>query len=268
MFVAANVWALLLSLVPYRFRAAGEVHASDGLQLLQAPFMSRAEREAQHATYFALEGGACLSEGRAADALRWYERGLERYPQSASNAYGACVALLGLRRYDQAEQRLAELWGRKDLNAALQALVADATATAALRRVIEARCRRPDGAGAAEGATPAKVAVLLEEGERWSQEALTAGAKLPVAAQWSLMGTYGCLLVEQGRLDEGAAVLRLALAEVEPPSEKAYCLGYLAVVAAGRGRREEACAALERARRHRADCPAVERAEWELAQGA
>jgi tetratricopeptide (TPR) repeat protein len=207
-------------------------------------------------------GGACLSAGRADDALRWYERGLERYPQSAVNAFGACVALLGLRRYDESEQRLAELRGRTDLNAALQALVADAGATAALRRVIEDRCRPP------EGGTPAGLAALLEEGERFSQEALSAGSKLPLPAQWSLMGTYGCLLIEQGRLDEGVAVLRLARPEVESPSEKAYCLSYLAVVAARQGRPEEARAALERARCLWADCPALERAEWELAQGA
>ncbi len=263
-FVLAGAVLLLVSLVPCRVRETGATHATDGLKLLLAPLVSRAERENSHALYFALEGGECLSVGRPLDALRWYEQGLQRYPQNAVNDFGVSCALIHLGRYDEAEQRLAGLRARQGLGPGLQALTADASATVALRRGIEARSRSPGGAA---GETPANVAALLEEGERWSQEALSAGAKLPLASQWSLMGTYGCLLVEQGRLDEGAAVLRLARAEVEPSSEKAYCLGYLAVVAARRGRPGEARAALERARRHWADCPAVGRAEWELAQG-
>jgi tetratricopeptide (TPR) repeat protein len=267
-FVVANGTHLLLALVPSRTRAAGGVHTSDGLQLLLTPFLSRAERETAHAGYFAQEGCECVSEGHYLDALQWFERGLERYPHSAANDFGVSCALLLTGCYDEAERRLAGLRARNDLGQGLQAAVADACAVAALRRVIDARCRRPNGAETPEGDTPARLAALLDEGERRSQEALHAGRQLPLPEQWSLMGTYGCLLVEQGRLDEGAAVLRLALTEVEPASEKAYCLGYLAVVAARQGRPGEARAALERARRLWADCPAVRRAEWELAQGA
>jgi tetratricopeptide (TPR) repeat protein len=267
-FVVGSLFLLLMSLVPHRFRAAGTVHASDGLQLLLAPFLSRAVRENTHALYFFLEGGDCLSERRCADALRWYERGLEHYPHCPINRLGASCALIEMRRFDEADLRLADLRGRNELGRAFQALVEDAAATAVLGRVIEARCRRPDDLGAPEADTSARLAALFEEGERRSQEALDAGSKLPPSVQWSLMGTYGSLLVERGRLDEGAVILRLALAEVEGASARAYCQCYLAVVAARQGRPEEARAALEKARRLCPDHIALERAEWQLIQGA
>jgi hypothetical protein len=266
-FVLANVVLLLLSLVPWRVRAARAVHTSDGLKLLRALFMTRAECEGPHALYFALEGGECLSGRRALDGLRWYERGLGLYPRSAVNELGASCALLTMRRYDEAERRLADLRAREDLDRGLEALVADTTASSALGRVIAARCRRRGDTGDEKADGAERLADLLEAGERWGLEALTSGSRLP-PVQWSLMGTYACLLVEQGRLDEGTAILRLARDEVEAASERAYCLCYLAVVAVRQGRVPEARAALETARRLCPDHVALERAEWQLVQGA
>jgi hypothetical protein len=74
--------------------------------------------------------------------------------------------------------------------------------------------------------------------------------------------------VEQGKTEAGAAVLLLALNEVESAAAKAYCLGYLAVAAARQGLGPQARAALEKARRLAPGHITVERAEWELAQGA
>jgi hypothetical protein len=74
--------------------------------------------------------------------------------------------------------------------------------------------------------------------------------------------------VEQGLLEEGERILRLAAGETEYPRARAWCLGYLAVVAARQGREAEARAAIEKARRLAPGHVAVARAEWELAQGA
>jgi tetratricopeptide (TPR) repeat protein len=265
--VAGGAVLLLVSLVPLRFHAEGGHQATDGWQLLRAPFLSREVRENTHALYFALEGGQCVAERRYDDALRWYEQGLEHNPQCPLNRYGVSCALLGMRRFEEAERGFAELRARKELGPGFLAMVADALAALALDRVIEARCQRPPDPGPLEEGASARLAALLEQGERYSQEALEVGRRLAPQLQWSMMGTYGCLLVEQGEFDEGATILRLARGEVAGAGERAYCLCYLAVAAARQGRREEARAAAEQARRLWPDCPALERAEWELAQG-
>jgi tetratricopeptide (TPR) repeat protein len=266
-FVAADVFLLLISLLPYRARSGGGLFTSDGLLLCLAPFLPRAALVKAHAEYCALEGGRCLADRRDADALGWYERGLEHDPENLGNLLGASWALIRLGQFDAAEQRLDGLLFRIDLGRGVQALVADAVATAVLGLVIEGRRRQ--GPGPLEGAAWARFTALLDKGERCSQRALDSGARLPAVTQWSMMRTYGSILVEQGKLEEGAAVLRLAQAELRHhPEARAYCLSYLAVVAARQGRPAEARLDLEKAGRLSPGCFALRRAEWELFQGA
>jgi tetratricopeptide (TPR) repeat protein len=266
---AASGYWLLASLNPLAFDATGEAVGTDAQQLLTTPNLSPSALEQAHATYFALEGDACRRAGRPKEALEWCRRGLERYPRDPSCALGAVWALVALRELEQAMQRSAVLLASEDLDQNFRALAADAMATLALLRLIVLRVKsRPGGAPAAPEAPPPPVAELLAEGARWFQEALEVGRRLPAPTQWAFMGTWGCLLVEQGEVGAGAEVLLLALEEVESPAAKGVCLSYLAVAAARRGLAPQARAALEKARRLAPESIALERAEWELAQGA
>jgi tetratricopeptide (TPR) repeat protein len=258
-FAWANFLSLIGTLLPIQLRQGGRLFSSDGRELLKIPFYTRAGLEGSHSLYFARQGDECMWEGRYAEALAWYERGLSLYPDKIINAYGAAVARLGLRQLVQARKELDALLAREDLTPAFRTLLADAVATVVLAQVVRGR---------AAGEAPDRLAEFVAEGERRSVEALNGGGGLPLAIQWSLMGTYGAFLVEQDKLAEGERVLRLALTEIESPTGRAWCLTYLAVIAARQGRVTEARAALAKARRTAPACIALERAECELAQGA
>jgi tetratricopeptide (TPR) repeat protein len=256
-FAWANCLLLVGSLAPLRRRQGGATLNSDGWELLATPFCSRAAVEASHARYFARQGDECMWEGRYAEALGWFERGLALYPERIVNTCGVALARLALQQFDQARQGLDSLLARQDLAPPSRAALADAVATVILGQVVRGRV---------DGEAPARLAERVAEGERWSEEALNGGSGLPLATQWSLMGTYGALRVERGLLEEGERILRLAVGETEYPRARAWCLGYLAVVAARQGREAEARASLEKARRLAPGHLAVERAEWELAR--
>jgi tetratricopeptide (TPR) repeat protein len=268
LFAAANGLSLMTSLTPIAFDEAGKDIGTDGQQLLELPYLSEADLTKMHAAYFHLEGRICEQADRREEALGWYERGLEHYPDDEANALGAAWVLLGLGEFEKARRRLAPLLAREDLGENCRALAAEVMATAALFEVILLRLEPSEGSPDREGAPPPRLADLLAEAERWCQEGLSAGMHLPPESRWITMGLYGCLLVEQGKAEAGAEVLLLALEEVESPAAKAYCLSYLAVAAARQGLGPQARAALEKARQLAPGHITVERAEWELAQGA
>jgi tetratricopeptide (TPR) repeat protein len=256
-FAWANFLLVVGNLLPLRRRQGGATLKSDGWELLATPFSPRAKVEVAHALYFARQGDECLWEGRYAEALGWFERGLALYPDKIINTCGVALARMALQQFDEARQGLDNLLARQDLTPPSRAALADAVATVLLGQVARGRM---------DGEAPARLAERIAEGERWSTEALNGGGGLSLPMQWSLMATYGTLQVEQGLLEEGARILRLAAGETEYPRARAWCLGYLAVVAARQGREAEARAALEKARRLAPGHIAVERAEWELAR--
>jgi tetratricopeptide (TPR) repeat protein len=258
-FAWANFLSLLGTLLPIQLRQGGRLFSSDGRELLKIPFYPRAGLEGSHSLYFARQGDECMWEGRYAEALAWYERGLALYPDQIINAYGAAVARLGLRQLDEARKGLDALRAREDLTPAFRTLLSDAVATVVLAQAVRGR---------AAGEAPERLAEMVAEGERRSVEALNASGGFPLSMQWSLMGTYGAYLVEQDKVADGERVLRLARTELESPAGQAWCLSYLAVAAARQGRVTEARAALAKARRTAPACIALERAEWELAQRA
>src|SRR5205814_1756296 len=75
---------------------------------------------------------------------------------------------------------------------------------------------------------------LLEEADRLSGEALRGARRAPALIP-SLLGTRGGVLVEQGKYEEGAALLRDVLEELDVKELKAVCHCYLALAAARSG---------------------------------
>jgi tetratricopeptide (TPR) repeat protein len=245
LFAAANLVVMAGNLLPYKFRVVDGIVPSDGLQLCTTPFFSRATVEREHARYFAMEGDQCLLDGQLAQALQWYRRGLERYPDSPPNGLGVGYALLGAREYAEAWQHLTPLLSRPGLEPPLRALAADARASAALGVLVGRRGVRRAAPGDGPGDDD-----LLREAEQDCQEALRHADRVTPPLRWSFRGTYGCILIEQGKADEGAALLERvfeAFEALEDPAGQTWCLCYLALAAAQKGRAGEARGLLDRA---------------------
>ena len=79
------------------------------------------------------------------------------------------------------------------------------------------------------------------------------------------MNTRGCVLVEQGRLEEGTKLIGAAMAGVEQSDHKACCACYLAVAASRRGDSAEARRLLDVARKLARDCDVFPYAEQVVA---
>jgi tetratricopeptide (TPR) repeat protein len=255
-FGLGNAILLLVNLFPCQYQIGDHLQPSDGLQLLTLPFLTRAVRENLHALYFLQEGSARLLRKHYAEAKQWFERGRAHYPHEVGNELFLGYALIKLRQWAPARQHLLALRRRPDLPAAIGALVADAMATACL---IESAAG-PSGVGAA--------APLLKEAEQYCEEALRAAGPLPRQGQLSCQATHGCVLIEQGRLQEGFAILVQVMEDFEDPHGRAFCTCYLALAAAREGRWEESRRHLEIARQLEPDCVALARVAKELAPGA
>jgi hypothetical protein len=160
-------------------------------------------------------------------------------------------ALIRLREYHRAREHLAELLSRPGLPRDLQAHAADALATALLELVM-ADPGRPE------------ATELLSEAERCCERAARRGRSLSVQERLSFEATRGCILIEQGKTEDGAAVLRDVLDGLEDRVVWAYCLGYLAVAAARKRQRAEGRKYLEMARDLDPECVVLQRAAQEI----
>jgi tetratricopeptide (TPR) repeat protein len=250
-FVAVNVIMLVVSLLPNVAVEDEQVVPSDGLRLFQIPALSQAEIEEGHARYFSLEGAECLKAGQILRAVEWFEHGLQLYPADPVNGLLLGLALIRMREYDRAREHLVELVNRPGLPADLQAHAADALATALLGIVITDPGRP-------------KVTELLSDAERCCEEAASRGRLLSVQTRLSIEATRGCILIEQGKTEEGGAILRDVLDSFEDAEGRAYCLGYLAVAAARDRQRAEGRKYLEMAREFDPECVVLHRATREL----
>jgi tetratricopeptide (TPR) repeat protein len=239
----ASVLRLARNVFPWKFRRGGRLMANDGLQLLMTPFISRKSIAAWHSLTFYYEALEALQRDRVEDAERWLARGMEAYPDNswwrlvqagidihqrqyaeARNVYLAALGQPETPDFRLTPEYLAYLWDRV---AWLDVMIAD----------------------------PA----LLDEADRYSRQAL---AQPPWLAD--VKGTRGSVLVELGRIDDGARLLEHALWESHAPAEKALYACQLAIAAARRGDPAAAQRYLDVARRRDPQCVLLERAVREL----
>jgi tetratricopeptide (TPR) repeat protein len=250
--VLTNAVLLVLVLLPLRERGEGGHLPSDGRQLLATPFLSQTRVEAFHARYLFREGQECLLARHYDEAGTWFERGLGHYPADARLTLGLATALLHRHEAGRARAVLAPQLARPDLNPALRALLADAAAESNLQLVLA-------------GAEVDGAAGLLAEAEGYCREALGHEELFGAEQRASFRGTLGAVLVEQGRTEQGEVALRQALGGLTTPEARAWCLLYLALVAARQGRPEQARGHLEEGRRLNPEHPALARVARELA---
>jgi tetratricopeptide (TPR) repeat protein len=232
LFAGANLLLLAFCLFPLRLKvpyAGTSVEQTDGFSLLTIPFWSRAQVDHFHAYFFELEGMECLTAGHFADAKRWFERGLEHYPDDINIRDGLAAACFSLGEVSAARGHWCTLLTHAELSDEALATIVNSIAWVNLQ------------IGGAE---------MLDEADRFSQAALDAQPGLA-----HVKGTRGSVLIELGRIDEGVALVREAFAGNADNGLKALNACFLALAAAKRGHHEESRDYLDLARRLDAECP-------------
>ena len=264
----ANAWLLAATLLPLKTRVGDNRVSSDGLQLCTIAFSPRKKVEAWHAEYFFREGMQRVRKKQFAEAIHWFQSGLERYPQSLANRLWLGIALLRTRAFGQARDQFHLAAGLPDLQPAWRAVVADAIATAILYDLpVPARDMTSADQPPTEPITndaAATRAAAIQEAKDYCGKALKEILQVPVLARLSFYGTWGSLLVEEGDAVEGTRILEGIVEEGENPEIDAICCCYLALAAARRGHLEKARRRLIQAEKLNADCLSLERVreEW------
>lgn len=208
-FALGNLLSLMLGLLPWRFSTVIGVMDSDGLALLKTPFLSRDEIRKGAAAHFLVQGMIQLEAKKFEEAIRWYEAGLEKYPESSPLRNDLGVALI--RRRDFARARDVLLPILSDGNAEPQVRGVTLNNVAYVDLLLE----RAD---------------LMDEALRFSEEALRlVGWNPPVR------GTRAATLVAAGRIEEGLALAKEMLERNEEPERKAFNALVLAMGCRRRG---------------------------------
>lgn len=248
-FVIANLLVLAVNLLPFKTQAAGNVVVSDGLNLLTTPFMSSALIRKIHALFFAVEGAEYLKARDYRQAAACYERGLQSGEEQAAVRINLGVALLHLAKLIEARQQWLIVLQTRELDSRPRALVMNNIAAVDVLL---------HGSDTYEHAPDAEV---LAEADRFSSEARQCIPWSPYTA-----GTRGCVLVEQGRLDEGKALLESAMREQEDDSAKAFIACFLAIAACREGQRQQAQTFIDTAEKLRPDHIGLGKARKVLAE--
>jgi len=169
-----------------------------------------------------MEGTECLVGERFSDAKRWFERGLERYPDDIGNRDGLAMACLFLGDFQAARGHWCALLTRAEISDEALARLLNNIAWVNLQ------------IGGAE---------MLDEADRFSHAALQAQPWIS-----PFQGTRGSVLVELGRVEEGLPLLRRAFTGNLEDRLKALNACYLALGESKRGKREESLSYLDMAR--------------------
>jgi Flp pilus assembly protein TadD len=243
--VLANLVILFGNLLPVRAATPAGPMPSDGLAiytLLRAP---DAELDEADAIRHAAESVHAMRRGDHAAAVRWGRTGLHAHPgnRRLRNVLGA--ALIRAGDFDAAR-------------ALLLAMLAD----------------DDGGGGAGEPHLRAMDLNNLAWADLMSGDPARLGEALECSAiayrqlGWNpaVAGTRGYALIEQGELDDGLALAARAYEAHDEADNRALTACTIAIGAARRGDRTAATRMLDRAVRHDAACPLLERARNEVDQ--
>jgi tetratricopeptide (TPR) repeat protein len=238
-FAFANAWSFVLGLIPFRFASTIGTLNSDGLALFRTPFLSRDEVRQGVAVHYLLQGMIHLDAKQLEDAARWYEEGLQRFPESSAlrNDYG--VALLRRREFQRARDILLPILSAEKVEPSLRGITLNNIAFADL--LLE----RPD---------------LVEEALRFSEEAMNQVGWNP-----PIRGTRSLALIVGGRIDEGLALAKEMLERNEEPEKKGFNALTLALGCKARGDVAEGRKYLEMAERLAPDDHLLPRVRREFA---
>jgi hypothetical protein len=226
------------NLLPRRVTNPIGVVQSDGLRAALA--LEADDRALTDALASRYVGEAYVSHlaGDHADALRWDERGLERFPGNRALEGDAAVALILLRRYAEGRDLLVSLLARDDLTTIQRALYRNNLAWADLML-----------------GDPS----LLPEAIDASKDAI---AELP--DQPAVKGTRAYALIVQGAIEDGLVLAAEALRRNATKEHRASNACVLAIGYARSGRLETARRHIVTAMRLAPDNELIDRAVAEL----
>jgi tetratricopeptide (TPR) repeat protein len=237
-FAFANLWMLIVNLVPRYYKTVHGKLPSDGLSLLRLPFSSKADIDQNIVFYYALEGLELRKKGQLNAAIQWYQKALSRYPGDTRLLNDYAVALIDCERFDEAKALCNQIIEKQEPDPGIMAIVHNNIAY--LNILLGEK-------------------TLLEEADASSSHAFANWPWIP-----AIKGTRGMVLVELGRIDEGIRLLKEALDRNERARDKALSAAYLAVAEARKGNRIRAQQYLETATQYHSDHPLIERAKDEL----
>ncbi len=185
--IASCILLLMVTLCPFRMTASfGSVSTridSDGLALLTSFFLSTDEIRRKQVIYFLLEGAHSYLRNDFQAAKRWYEKGLECFPEDISNRFGLAFMLLFLKEFHAARAQWLHLL-ENELPAAMRTIVVNNLAWTDM--VIGGKER-------------------LAEADQLSQEVVREEPK-----NSAFLGTRGSILIELGDVDKGLPLVRQA----------------------------------------------------------
>src|SRR5262245_45289119 len=107
LWIGTNVIMFGLTLFPFQFDQGRS--ASDGWQLMTAPFMRRETIRAWHAQHFLMQGVDRWRRDDFDAARECFERGLSRYPGNFELRYSLAAVLPHLGEFEQARTIFCEL---------------------------------------------------------------------------------------------------------------------------------------------------------------
>jgi hypothetical protein len=236
-FIGANLLIVLTNLWPHQIDTPMGKHASDGKSLWNTLFLNREAIDNNHSSWFLLEGVTCQEQGQFANALSWYERGLELYPDHLFLLTLRATVVTELGRFEEARDCYLKLLAR-DLKGAFRATMLNNIA------YVDALL------GGAE---------LLAEADRYSREALANLGWVP-----AVKGTRGTVLLELGCVEEALPLLRESMDQADQASGKAQNACLISIAESRRGRLSESEKYLDEAKRLMPGCMLLQHAEAEL----
>ena len=234
-FAVANIFLLVVNLVPWRAPVVEGIFESDGLVLIKAPFLRGRELESFLMAQYVTEAALLSEEGRFEEASQRAQAALHSFPDTlaARLNVGLMLALAG--RCAEARGAFRQALNLPDVPRDIQAILRNNVAWASL---------------------------MLDELEEANAESSRAVEELG----WSpaLQGTRGAVLVAQGQLEPGLKLLCEALARPEQlhPMARATYEGAIALGLARLGAIADAQSHLDGARQAFPTClllPRVER---------
>jgi hypothetical protein len=224
LFFIFNVIALIVNLIPVKTRVPFGQVGTDGWQLLHLAFSTPAQMDARLLSYYQLEYQDASERKDVDAALNWVNQGLARFPDDPNLRNSLAVAQMKRRRFAESRQIFRELLSSPEArNPLFEHLMFNNLAYA------DILLKDPE---------------LLPEADDCSQRALRQLGWEP-----SIIGTRGAVLVELGRIGEGIALLKKALARHTDAFSRASAAYHIAVGEGRWGNAAESRKYMEMARR-------------------
>lgn len=237
---AANAFTFVGTLIPYRFRSEAGIIATDGLRLLELLYKPLKDLSSQRVLYYVVAAEECRKSKQHEEALGWYQKGLDEFPDHKYLLNGKGVLLLDMRRFTEARRLFLATLQKPELDKVMRCL--------ALNNLAYAN-------------------ILLND-QQFFTEADECSAEAYKQLPWlaAIKGTHGMVLIETGRLEEGVSLLTDSLKESDLAEHKAENAAFLAIAEHRLGNQKKAREYLKLVQKLDPQCFLLERARLAIGE--